>query len=357
MSYQRKAIQKMRGYTPGAQPKLADVIKLNANENPYPPCAAVMAALHGIDADSLRLYPPATSDNVRAVIARAHGLAPEQVVAVNGGDELLRLAITTFVEQGQPIGMVNPSYSLYPVLGEINESPLVMVAPRDDWSLPEDFAAQMNRAGVRLVFLTNPHTPSGALFPADRIVELASTLRCVLLVDETYVNFVDPEKGHDLLPLLSRFDNVLLQRSLSKAYSLAGLRFGYGLGSASLVEPLLTKTRDSYNVDAVAQKLAAAAIESRADAELNWQNIRAARAILRQGLIDLGLKVPESQTNFLLAQVGGKRVSAKQALGELQSRGILIRYFDQERLRDKLRITVGTPEQNQRVLEALKQIL
>jgi histidinol-phosphate aminotransferase len=355
--YQRDAIKKMSGYTPGAQPKRADVIKLNANENPYPPCAAVLEEMGHIDADSLRRYPPAMSEGVRSVIARAHGVGPEQVVAVNGSDELLRMAVTTFVEPGGTIGMLDPSYSLYPVLAEINGSPVVTASAGPDWSLPDDFAEQMNRARAQLVFVVDPHAPSGKLVPAAQIAALASQLNGVLVADEAYVDFVDPELGHSLIPLLSQFDNLLLNRTLSKGYSLAGLRFGYGLGSASLIEPLLTKTRDSYNVDAVAQRLAMAAIEHRAQVALVWQKVRDARAFLRQELMGLGLEVPESQGNFLLATVAGCRSSAVQVVEALQAQGVLIRYFDHPRLSDKVRITVGTAEQNQRLLEVLKHLL
>jgi len=342
----------MQGYVPGKQPLSAEAIKLNTNENPYPPCAAVMDALQAIAGDALRRYPPPTADELRGVIAAIHGVQLEQVVAVNGGDELLRLALTTFVDPGVPIGILEPSYSLYPVLAEVHGSPVVRVAAEPDWSPPPDLGARMQGAGVKLLLLVNPHAPSGQLTTAAQLARIASAFDGVLLVDEAYVDFVDPELGHDAVSLLSAHDNVLLLRTLSKGYSLAGLRVGYGLGAASLIAPLLWKTRDSYNVDAVAQRLATAALRHRSAAAETWRKVREERARLQAALAALGFAVAPSQTNFLLARVPAG-ASAPELLRRLEQRGVLVRYFDAPRLDDALRITVGSPEQNDRLLSAL----
>jgi histidinol-phosphate aminotransferase len=357
MAYERETLAKIKGYEPGKQPKSRDVVKLNTNENPYPPCEAVMSALRGIDPETLRRYPPPLSDRFRETAARVHGLRAENVLAVNGGDELLRLAVTTFVEPGLPVGMVDPSYSLYPVLAAIHGSPMIRLPALEDWSLPPDLARRMNAEGVRLLFLVNPHAPSGHLLPPSRVEDLTAEFRGVLLVDEAYVDFADPGLGHDLVPLLERFDNLLLLRSLSKGYSLAGLRFGYGLAARDLIAPMLYKTRDSYNLDAVAQVLATAALEHRDRAAETWRRVRQARESLRDALVDLGFRVPESQSNFLLAGVGDGAVSAESIQRALEERGVLVRYFPRGRLRDALRISVGTEEQNRKLLQALQEIL
>jgi histidinol-phosphate aminotransferase len=357
VGYERETLARLRGYVPGKQPGEREVVKLNTNENPYPPCEAVVSALRDVDSEMLRRYPPPLSDRFRETAARVHGLQPENVVAVNGGDELLRMAVTTFAEPGFPIGMVDPSYSLYPVLAAIHGSPMIRVPAPEDWSVPSDLARRMNAEGVRLLFLVNPHAPSGRLLPAPLVEDLASVLRGVLLVDEAYVDFVDPALGHDLVPLVGRFDNLLLLRSLSKGYSLAGLRFGYGLGARELIAPLLYKTRDSYNLDAVAQVLATSALEHRSEAGESWRKVRQARARLRGALIELGFRVPESQSNFLLASVTDRGISASAIHRALDERGILVRYFPEQRLRDALRITVGTEEQNRKLLEALGEIV
>ncbi len=315
-----------------------------------------MLALRSIEPAALRRYPKPAADGLRAAAAQLHGLTPEQVVAVNGGDELLRLAVTTFVEPGAPIGVVEPSYSLYPVLAEIHGSPLVQIPLEPDWSLPDDLGARMKRAGVQLLMLVNPHAPSGHLIEVPRLAALARELSCVLLLDEAYVDFVDPERAHDAVSLIAEHDNVLVLRTFSKGYSLAGLRAGYGLGAPLLVEPLLWKTRDSYNMDAVAQRLATVALEQRTQAAETWRKVRSERGRLARELTALGFDPAPSQTNFLLARVP-ERASGPALLRDLEQRGVLVRYFDADRLRDSLRITVGTPAENDRLLSALRELV
>jgi histidinol-phosphate aminotransferase len=354
MAYERPTIQRMHGYVPGKQPPSPDTIKLNTNENPYPPSPAVMQALTGIEPDSLRRYPEPMAEAFRTLAAKVHGVRTEEIVAVNGGDELLRMAITTFVEPGSPIGVLDPSYSLYPVLADIHGSPVVRVPSRDDFTPGDDFAQRMNDAGVQLAFLVNPHAPSGVLLPAQTISRIAGELRCVLLVDEAYVDFVDPELQHDLLPLLRKHDNVLFLRTLSKGYGLAGLRFGYGIGCESLIAPLLGKTRDSYNVDVIAQRLATAALGDRDYARSTWERVRAERTRLRSALVRLGFGVPESQSNFLLATLPSTTTQgARELLRTLEAGGVLVRHFDEPRIDRALRITVGTPAQNDKLLVLL----
>jgi histidinol-phosphate aminotransferase len=356
MTYERAAIQRMHGYVPGKQPANPDTVKLNTNENPYPPSPSVFEVLKSIGAEHLRKYPEPMAQEFRNEAAQLHGLRPEQIVAVNGGDELLRMVITTFVDPGRPIGVLEPSYSLYPVLAEIQASPVIRVPATADFGVPPDFAARMNAEGVNLSMLVNPHAPSGRLLTRDEIAKIAAELKGVLLVDEAYIDFVDPELGHNLLPLLETHDNVLMLRTLSKGYSLAGLRYGYGLGCESLIAPLLTKTRDSYNVDAIAQRVATAALRDQAHAQSSWQRVRAERTRLHEALQALGFKAPRSQSNFLLATVPSGKNALELQRG-LEARGLLVRYFNEPRLDDALRITVGTPEQNDRLLGALRGLL
>lgn len=353
MPYERANIQKMSGYTPGEQPGKASVIKLNTNENPYPPPEAVMAALRDIPADALRRYPPPMADEFRSIAAEVHGVQPENIIATNAGDELLRLAITTFVEPGRPIGTAEPSYSLYPVLADIHGSPTVRIPLNDDWSLPQDFVMRTNDAGVQLTFIVNPHAPSGVLIRVEKLARLAADLAGVLLVDEAYVDFADPGLNHDATTLIKQFGNVILLRTLSKGYSLAGLRFGYGLACGGLIEPMLTKTKDSYNTDAVSQRLAVAALQSRDAARKSWDAVRAERERVVRELAAMGLHCPPSESNFVLATTPGES-DARGLYESLKRRSIYVRYFDQDRLRDKLRITIGTPEQNDALLAALK---
>jgi histidinol-phosphate aminotransferase len=354
MTYERDTIRRAAGYVPGRQLDLPDLAKLNTNENPYPPSPAVMAALSAVTPESLRRYPPPLADGFRAAAAAVHRLTPEHVIAVNGGDELLRLCVNTFVDPGAPIGSLEPSYGLYGVLAELNDSPLVAVGLAGDWSIPPDAARRWNDAGARLAFVVNPHAPSGQLLS---LVDLAEQFAGVLVIDEAYVDFVDPHIGHDATALLRERDNVILLRTLSKGYSLAGLRFGYGLGRPDLIAPMMNKTRDSYNVDVISQALATAALAHRGEAAATWARVRADREVLRARLADLGLSGPPSQTNFLLVQVP-TGADAGEVCRRLEAEHILVRHFASvPRLANQLRITVGTPEQHRRLIDALARIL
>ena len=195
MSFERSNIHAMRGYVPGEQPESASVIKLNTNENPYPAPDPVAQALASIRIEDLRRYPPPSALEFRRIAARLHGVGPHNIVPTNGGDELLRLAVTTFAGEGDTIGIATPSYSLYPVLAEIQGSRLLSIPLQDDWSLPADFAARLNRAGARLAMLVNPHAPTGRLMAAAQLAEIATRFNGVLLVDEAYVDFIDPDRG------------------------------------------------------------------------------------------------------------------------------------------------------------------
>ncbi|MEZ5558888.1 MAG: histidinol-phosphate transaminase [Pseudomonadales bacterium] len=358
MSYERENIHRMAGYQWGEQPQDRTTIKLNTNENPYPPSAQVQQALRSFDTAVLRTYPQPTADPLRERLAELHGVARDNLVVTHGGDEGLRLAMTTFVDPGTAFGMADPSYSLYPVLAEVQDARIVTVPLDGDWQPPADFAARLNAAGARLACVVNPHAPSGTLLPAARIAAWAAEFEGVLLVDEAYADFVSPDAHYDLAPLIGAHPNLLVLRTFSKGYSLAGLRLGYLMGDAALIDPLLRKTRDSYNIDAISQALGEAAIDDRAYAADTWARVRAARASLVAGLRGLGLSSPESQTNFVLAQVPtGANMDAAALYHALKQRGILVRYFDAPRLRDRLRITVGTPEQNQALLDALAALL
>ncbi len=358
MSYERDNIRRMKGYQWGEQPADGDAIKLNTNENPYPPSPRVQQALSGLDAAVLRRYPRPTADPLRDRLALMHGLTRDHLLVVHGGDEGLRLAMTTFVDPGATFAMAEPSYSLYPVLAQIQDARVFPVPLDDDWRLPADTAARLNEADARLTCLVNPHAPSGVLTPAARLVEIARELSGVLLVDEAYVDFVDPALGHDLTGALGEQPNLLLLRTFSKGYSLAGLRLGYLLGHPDLIAPMLSKTRDSYNVDAVSQALGEAAVQDREYAAHTWAKVRADRDALRHGLAQIGLEAAPSESNFLLVRMPAAGwARAGEIYQHLKSRGILVRYFDAPRLADCLRISVGTSAQNQILIAALGEIL
>ncbi len=357
MSYERESILRMEGYRYGEQPDDTDVVKLNTNENPYPPSPAVAEALGAFDAAALRRYPPAKSDEFCRVAAAQLGLTAEEIVVTHGGDEALRLAFTTFVDPGAVFAMADPSYSLYEVLACVQDCRVESIPLSEDWSPPEDFCARANRVDARLTCVVNPHAPSGVLLGVDALARIAGEIEGVVLIDEAYVDFVDPVLRHDATLLIREFDNLLLLRTLSKGYSLAGLRFGFLLGSPQLLEPIATKTRDSYNQDLVAQTLACAAYADQQYARGTWRRVRSAREVLRSGLAEIGFRGPVSQTNFLLvAPPPSWPLDARTTYEQLKMRGILVRHFATPSLEGMLRITAGTPEQNARLLDVLRDI-
>ncbi len=355
MTYERANIAAMAGYVPGEQPTDPSVVKLNTNENPYPPAASVMQALAAVTADQLRRYPHPTARAFREAAAEAHGVDPANIIATNGGDELLRLTIATFVEPKDVVGMSEPSYSLYPVLAAAHDAKVFRIPLNDDWSLPDDFADRLNMVHARVAFVVNPHAPSGRLSDRATLDAIASKFHGVLVIDEAYVDFVEPALEHNMVALTARHDNVICLRSLSKGYSLAGLRLGYGIGPATLVEPMLSKTKDSYNTDAVSQALATAAMRHRAEASQTWARVRGERDRVTAALREMGFGVPDSQSNFVLARP--PRGNAANLYEQLKARRIVVRYFNADRLDDKLRITIGTHEENTALLNALRELV
>lgn len=354
----------MTGYSSGEQPRQADVIKLNTNENPYPASSAVESALNTIRVEDLRRYPQPYANAFRQEAAQYHELGLENILATNGGDELIRLAITTFVDPGQSIAIGEPSYSLYPVLAAVQNCPIVKIELQDNWQMGPNYAEALNASGAKLAFIVNPHAPSGLLTPVAALRQIAQRFRGVLVIDEAYVDFVDPEQNYDAVSLVKEFDNVLILRTMSKGYSLAGLRFAYGIGAETLMAPMLYKTRDSYNTDFISQALATAALADRAEAAQSWRKVREERARVEQELSALGMTCAPSQSNFLLAQVPSNdsryesaEILARECYQRLKDDGILVRYFDMPRLRDKLRITIGTAQENSQLLQQLASYL
>ena len=354
MTLERPNIAAMQGYAPGEQPQDLATIKLNTNENPYPPSPEVTMALSSFDVASLRRYPSPIADEFRRVAADLHELSLDNVIPTNGGDELLRLMLTTFVAEGEVVATTKPTYSLYPVLAAIQGAKLCEIDLDQHWRLPSDLIQQLHAMKAKVFILVNPHAPTGSLVSSARIADIAENFDGLLVVDEAYIDFVDPDLKHDCVPLLKRFDNLLILRTMSKGYSLAGLRFGYGLAAKNLAAPMLFKTRDSYNTDAISQRLAATALDSQAYAKSTWDRVRESRDKMSVQLTSLGLPCLSSQSNFLLCTIP-ESIGAPQVYVALKKRGILVRYFDQDRLRDKLRISIGTEDENKRLVNALKE--
>ena len=338
----------MHGYAPGEQPAAGTrVIKLNTNESPLPPSPKVLAAIRGLTADRLRTYPPPTSLPFREVAAKHHDLSPENVIAGNGSDDLLTILTRTYVPAGGSVAVPWPTYSLYQTLCDIQGATLKTVAWRDGWSLPAD---ALLAAGADAIYLPNPNAPSGTLVPAKELSDLAARFDGLLLVDEAYADFA----GVDCVGLLRDHDNVVVSRTLSKGYALAGLRFGYALAHAEVIAQM-AKVKDSYNVDALAQVAAVAALGDQEYARTIWRQVREERERVAWALQNLGFTMPPSHANFLLVRRGDD--DAGDLYLGLKRRGVLVRYWDTPEMRPYLRVTIGTLPENDALLAALQELL
>ncbi len=343
-------IERMAGYTPGEQPEKLSVIKLNTNENPYPPSPRVLTAIASVTAERLRRYPSPDARAFRMVAAKVHGVDPDWIMATNGGDELLSIVFRACLAPGDRVAFLDPGYSLYPVLATLQNAQAVTLnyQVRDtDWNLPPEIFT----VDARLLLLVNPNAPSGTLIGMSTLVQILRSFRGVVLVDEAYVDFAPASA----LPLVKSFENLVILRSMSKGYGLAGLRFGYAIAQKPLLIEL-NKVRDSYPCDIVAITAASAALEDQEYARSIWGRVIEHRTQLTEALVAMGFSVPPSFSNFVLAAVPAG-ASAAQLYARLKARDILVRYFALPGLEDKLRITVGTRAENQSLIRAIGEIL
>jgi histidinol-phosphate aminotransferase len=350
MSYFRENIDKLAGYTPGFQPDSADVIKLNTNENPYPPSPKVTKAIAGVSAESLRKYPcPFLGDTFRDAAAEVLSVDADYIICTNGGDDLLTIAIRSFCDHNRPIAYPGPTYSLYPVLSDIQNCPPDIEIPfGKDGSLPDELAS----TGAALTIVCNPNAPTGSFISPEEIKKLADKLKgkSILLVDEAYADYAQD----NCLKLIDECENVIILRSMSKGYSLCGLRFGFGIAPKPIIEGL-RKVKDSYNVDTISIAAATAAMKDQEYFKANIEKVISERTRLTESLRQLSMEVPDSQSNFVLAKC--TNCDAAGIYEQLAEKNIYVRYFKLAGLTDKLRITVGTKEQNDKLIAALKSIL
>jgi len=346
MGYFRENIEKAKGYEPGFQPKQADVLKLNTNENPYPPSPAVMKVLGQIGAEQLRRYPDPVGQEFRQAAAQVNGVPADCIMCCNGGDDLLGIAFRAFCDETRPVAYPVPTYSLYPVLAKLQNCKVIEIPFDNEFNLP----AKLASTGAALTIVSNPNAPTGTFVSLEELASLADELSAVLLIDEAYVDFA--EKNCTIL--VKDLDNVIILRSMSKGYSLAGIRFGYAIAQPALIAGLM-KVKDSYNVDAVAIAAATAAIKDQKYFRETIVKVKTERKRLTEELRALKFEVPDSSANFILAH--SKNCKAGVIYDKLVRRSIYVRYFDLPGLEDKLRITVGTSEQNDKLLLALREIL
>jgi histidinol-phosphate aminotransferase len=351
----------MHAYVPGEQPRMAGLVKLNTNENPYPPAAEVLKAVRAATDARLRLYPNPTSRQLRERLARLHGCRASQVFVGNGSDECLALAVRAFVEPRAGSGRAtarsivqffDPSYSLYPVLADAHGARRNAVRLDAPFALPP--LAALRRTGWRfdaaLTFITTPHAPSGRGYRTSDLDTLCRAQRGVVVLDEAYVDFADD----NAMRLVRRHPHVLVARTFSKAYSLCFQRVGYVVGHPVLVDAL-DRIRDSYNVNGLGQVAAVATLDHLPYYRRNFGRVIRTRTDLTRRLSALGFTVLPSQTNFILAKP--PRGPARTWLERLRRRRVLVRWFDAPQVRDYLRITVGTDEDAATLVAAVQAIL
>lgn len=345
--YARPAVRKLHAYVPGEQPKPGEkVIKLNTNENPYPPAPGAVRLLRKFPPDLLRRYSQPEATTFRLAAGKVFDIDPDMILAGNGSDELLSIIVRTFADPGDAIAYPVPTYTLYPVLADMQEVKVIEVPFDGAFRLPPKLAA----VKAKVIFLANPNAPTGTCIAPEEIAALARKVKGVVVVDEAYVDFAE----RNCLALARTLPNVIVLRTLSKSYSLAGLRFGFAVAARPLIEDML-KVKDSYNCDAVSIALAAEAVRDQAYLKRTVDKIRRERAWLTRALERIGFAVLPSQSNFLWATIGTP--PAKDIYLALKQRGILVRYFDKAGLKNGLRITVGRPEENRELLKQLKRIL
>ncbi len=343
----RKNIAEMAGYVPGFQPAdEAAWIKLNTNENPYPPSPKVREAILaevGADGGNLRKYPDAASRRGREAAARLYGFDPEWIVLANGSDEVLNNLIRAFAGEGEEIAYVHPSYSYYATLAEIQGARVRTFGLTQDHAL-QDFP---ERYAGKLFFLTNPNAPLGFLFPRSFVEEMALRVAGILVVDEAYVDFTDEHS----LELVKKYDNVVVTRTFSKSYSLAGMRLGLAVARPE-VAAALNKIRDHYNLDRLAQTAAAAALEDQDYFRERIRRVRETREWFSLELRLLGWEVIPSHGNYVFASPPDR--DGKKAYEQLYARRILVRHFSDPALAHGLRISIGTRQEMEKLLAAMR---
>ena len=343
-------LRKIDPYVPGEQPKTANIIKLNANENPYPPAPGVTEVLRTFDTAKLAIYPDANAKSLKTAIAERFDLQPTQVFLGNGSDDVLALAFQSFFCSDKPILYPDITYSFYPVWCDLFR------IPYENMPLDEDFCVDVRdydkpNGGI---VLPNPNAPTGRGVTLEFLEDLLQHNQdCVVIIDEAYVDF----GAQSAVPLLDKYENLLIVQTTSKSRSLAGMRIGYALGSETLISTLeaVKNSYNSYTMDAIALAVGEASIRDEAYFQETCRKVSTTRDRSAEELRQLGFTVLPSLTNFLFVTHPEKK--APDIFAALREKGIFIRYFKLPRIDNYLRITVGTDEQMDTLISALKEIL
>lgn len=330
-SYFRKNIDQMEGYVPGLQPRTGGFIKLNTNENPYPPHQVVISAIKDALGENLRLYPDPLSNILRDKIASVYGVPESWVIAGNGSDDVLNLIGRAVLGKNDRLFITDPTYVLYEVLAKFQEAKIIRCALDENFDLPE----KMDVSEAELVMISNPNTPAGTLFKKTKIEAICKKTKGLVLIDEAYADFAET----NCLDLVKKYQNVMITRSLSKSFSLAGLRVGFAIARPRVIETMM-KVKDSYNLNRLNQAAGVAALSNLSSMRDAVTRIIRDREFLTQKLQELGFFVLPSQANFIFTR--HPRYSALRLYEELLSEKILVRHFNVPRLKEYLRISIGT---------------
>ncbi|EQM70991.1 histidinol-phosphate transaminase [Pseudomonas tohonis] len=339
-------VKELVPYVPGEQPKIANLVKLNTNENPYGPSPKAIAAMQAELGDSLRLYPDPNSDRLKQAVAEYYGVTTAQVFVGNGSDEVLAHIFHGLFQHGRPLLFPDVSYSFYPVYCGLYGIPFEALPLDEQFQIRvEDYA----RPNAGIIF-PNPNAPTGCLLALEAVEKLLQgSPDTVVVVDEAYIDF----GGQSAIALVDRYPNLLVTQTLSKSRSLAGLRVGLAVGHPDLIEALerIKNSFNSYPLDRMAIVGAAAAFEDREWFEQTCAKVIDSRERVVSELVKRGFEVLPSAANFIFARHPGKDAAGIAA--GLREKGVIVRHFKQERIAQFLRITIGTPEQNQALLDAL----
>ena len=348
-------------YVPGEQPQHEHLCKLNTNENPFPPSPKVGQAIAKVlekQAEDLRLYPAPESDDLRAALAQLYSLEANQVFVGNGSDEVLALVFASFFLKERPVLAPDISYSFYPVYAQTFGVDLIQIPLEEDFSVDPD-AYRQPCSGI---IIANPNAPTGLLLSLDDIRKLAGEhSNAVIVIDEAYIDFAQSTENNQdttvsAISLINEFDNILVTQTFSKSRSLAGLRVGMAFGNVSLIEAL-TRMKNSFNsfpLDKLAQAGATASVIDVEYFEQMRQQVMDLRELLTADLTALGYDVLPSHANFVFARP--KDGNASTVASALREQGIIVRHFDKPRINEYLRITIGTPAQHERLIEALRTL-
>ncbi len=347
MSYKDNLL-KIEAYVAGEQPNKTDFIKLNANENPYPPSPMAIKAINDFDGETLRKYPSANAVGLVKAIAEYHGLKPENVFAGNGTDDVLSLCFRAFFNSGRPILFPDITYSFNTVWCEILRIPYEQIRVDENFRIdPADYRRE--NGGV---VIANPNAPTSIGEGVEFVREILEDNKdVVVIIDEAYVDF----GGTTAIPLLKEYDNLVITRTFSKSRSMAGMRLGYAMGSADAISALYAAKdgMNSYPVDSVAQAAGIASIGDEKYFRETLKKVMATRERLTEEMRKMGFDIPDSSANFIFAE--HKSLAAKKIFDFLKSKDIYVRYFNKPRIDNRLRITIGTDDETDKLLNALKK--